>query len=1125
MDPARSEKTRRRPQRRAWETLDDEMPRASEPTVAVEVEAEAEAEAEPAFSCKWPRGGLTASDVVREVVPALLTGLLSIIVNVGAAGIVFHEGTPLGAHAADAITLALLCTTAGSAAYALTSGCPALVQTDAFMGTFFLSMATRITDNPAGPERPFGTVAVAMAMVSAMTGLAYLLMGAAKVGRLVQYVPTPVISGYLASIGYLLLNGTAQMVTGCSTVDAACLASNASSPQLPIAHLLGLFLFTVERKASPLARTLVAPVLLLVSTGAYQAARYALDEDLALWRLHVSEGATLWTLPDALDLANVSWGVAFFEALQTSCVCFVPAAIKTLLVYTAYQKRFPTAEVDYNRELRATGAMQILSCWTTQTPSVTLSGTYIAANLGATSRLCELVLGCGSLLLACFGCSTVMSVTPLALFAALLCSSAYGLLLNNLLQVPSPRRGRGPPRARCAAATMPAMPPRPCAPRHCLPNPSQAWHDLPRADFCLVVLHVVFTVVFGITAAVALGFLLTAILFILEYTKHSPMQVSTAQLERSSFVRTAAEEAVLDAEGGAVFIAHLHAHLFFGSVNWVHDELRVHLRQLRRLSKPLVGVLIDFDRCTAIDATAVTVLLQTKRVARSARLVFASMSAEMLTLLDKTSSAGEFEHYTSVDFALEQLEGELLKRSGVRGSDHLSGAVAAQAPAVAPSAAEGAPAPRRSHGGDGAAAAEGGGDDGRGGGGGGGSAQLREAAGSLRLGGGEGERVASEADATPPGGGGAARTSDSDGAGASTAPRLLVLGAAGAEAQMPRELHEMRSALRGVLSAAHGSGGRADGLLAAMELVVVPPGGRMYDTWDRSEPRSLYFLGEGTISISHDISLPERAAGGGGAARVQRSRIAKYGPGSFFLGVFMSPEDEDEQMGSHFLGVRGYGGSAPAGPVAPRKVATADTRVLCLRLTKEAMGRLEGTHPAEAMALYRLLLQISMSRLHDREMDLLATTTFKSNVRPSASLQRLLAVTGGSKEGGAGAPGTATGEGEPGCVAVAASASSPGPASFGGACISPDLAGRPTALLGGFRSYFLEAGSSVELMADGTPTSSRKSGGKTPSSKSPGSRSPGSKSPGSKSPGKSPTASRRPIPQSKSWDWLASSRG
>ena len=55
-------------------------------------------------------------------------------------------------------------------------------------------------------------------------GLTFYLLGAATVGRAVQYIPSPVTIGYLASIGYLLLSGTSSMLTGCSF--GGCIRTN-----------------------------------------------------------------------------------------------------------------------------------------------------------------------------------------------------------------------------------------------------------------------------------------------------------------------------------------------------------------------------------------------------------------------------------------------------------------------------------------------------------------------------------------------------------------------------------------------------------------------------------------------------------------------------------------------------------------------------------------------------------------------------------------------------------------------------------------------------------------------------------------------------------------------------------
>ena len=61
--------------------------------------------------------------------------------------------------------------------------------------------------------------------------------------------------------------------------------------------------------------------------------------------------------------------------MKVSLISAVPAAVKTLLVYTGYQRQLARgASVDHDRELRATGRMQLLSApLALQTPAVTLS--------------------------------------------------------------------------------------------------------------------------------------------------------------------------------------------------------------------------------------------------------------------------------------------------------------------------------------------------------------------------------------------------------------------------------------------------------------------------------------------------------------------------------------------------------------------------------------------------------------------------------------------------------------------------------------------------------------------------------------------------------------------------------
>ena len=203
-------------------------------------------------------------------------------------------------------------------------------------------------------------------------------------------------------------------------------------------------------------------------------------------------------------------------------------------------------------------------------------------------------------------------------------------------------------------------------------NLRTAYSDLQAREFVLVVMHIGLTAVLGMLAAVVLGMLFTATIFIVQYSSHSGvLQSATSLLERSKVARTVAEQEVLEQYGATVLIIHLHGMIFFGSANSVLEEVKAHLATLAELQLPLRFLLLDFDRCSAIDSSAVGVLFQTRRSIRDAGLIFACASGEVLAMLNKAKQQ-EFEHFTTVDLALERCENQLLLRYGPEGGVEFS---------------------------------------------------------------------------------------------------------------------------------------------------------------------------------------------------------------------------------------------------------------------------------------------------------------------------------------------------------------------------------------------------------------------------------------------------------------------
>ena len=84
-------------------------------------------------------------------------------------------------------------------------------------GLIFLSqIAGEIADEMAGdpPEAMLATVLVTLSLSTALLGVALMLTGYWKLAGLVQYLPLPVVGGYLAFIGLYCLEAGISLMSG-----------------------------------------------------------------------------------------------------------------------------------------------------------------------------------------------------------------------------------------------------------------------------------------------------------------------------------------------------------------------------------------------------------------------------------------------------------------------------------------------------------------------------------------------------------------------------------------------------------------------------------------------------------------------------------------------------------------------------------------------------------------------------------------------------------------------------------------------------------------------------------------------------------------------------------------------
>jgi hypothetical protein len=134
----------------------------------------------------------------KQIVGTCLSALVMVVNDCAVAVVVFHS---LPEHLTRGLTIVLI---AGSVTPTLLLGATkselvAPWTVDAFVASVFAQSAASIASHE--DTAPFTTFCAAMTMTTFIIGAVYACLGLLRAGRLVQFVPSPVMSGFLGSMG------------------------------------------------------------------------------------------------------------------------------------------------------------------------------------------------------------------------------------------------------------------------------------------------------------------------------------------------------------------------------------------------------------------------------------------------------------------------------------------------------------------------------------------------------------------------------------------------------------------------------------------------------------------------------------------------------------------------------------------------------------------------------------------------------------------------------------------------------------------------------------------------------------------------------------------------------------
>ena len=498
------------------------------------------------------------------------------------------------------------------------------------------ALAIEFAQEGMAPE----SVLVRLTLICLVCAVLQVLAGIVGIGRLIKYMPYPVVSGYLTGVGLIIIASQVPKFLGAS--KGTSMSGALATPALWNWYGIGVGIATVAVMliAPRLTKTLPAAILGLVAgVLAYFAFAFA---DPALFSL-ANNPLVVGTLGGsgegflaALAARGSAVGSLGLKDFAQTVVPGVTLAIllsidtlKTCVVLDALTR----SRHDSNRELIGQGVANLAATAVGGMPGAgTMGATLVNLSSGAQTRLSGVIEG-GLALLAFLVLGTFIAWVPIAALAGI-------LILIGLRMIDW--RSIGFLRNRSTVL-----------------------------DFVVIVAVVIVAETYSLIAASAVGVALAIMLFIRE-------QIGTSVVHRKSFGnesfskqnRLPEEMKVLQGRGDQSVIVELQGSLFFGTTDQLYNALEPELKTRRY-------IILDMQRVQSVDITAVHMLEQIQDMVaeRNGFLLFSDVPRSLPSGRDMQRYFDEvglvrLEHrvrvFDELDGALEWVEDRILEEEQVR---------------------------------------------------------------------------------------------------------------------------------------------------------------------------------------------------------------------------------------------------------------------------------------------------------------------------------------------------------------------------------------------------------------------------------------------------------------------------
>ena len=522
----------------------------------------------------------TSSILLRNFVAGSILSVLSVSRSIAIAALIFTG--PLLPFLPAGVGIFLMGNALTVLLVAMASGYRALGPTPKIgHSPIFAAMAISIVTimDGAPPEAMAATVICTILVATFMTGALMTLMGMLRLGTLARSIPYPVIGGFIAGLGYLIIRGGVSVALGPngSISEPMTLLEPLALMHVIPALIFAAVLFVLSKR---LKHWSVLPILLIVVIISFHIVV------LISGSSHAQAAASGWLAEFSSDSAGTFPPITFSQlalvdftavAMQSGTVLLlIFLSLISLLLGVGSIEVAVDRDLDPNREMIAAGVGNMVGGLAASALSFhTLSQTTLGHKLGGDRFLMNVFYVLIVIIAIIFGPS-LTSMVPLFLLGGLLIYTGIGSLMD------------------------------------------WCWNarkKLPLQDY-LVVLAILLVVAFyGLLEGVGFGLGMSVLLFVRHYSKISILHAQMKGSDyRSNIDRAPAQMEFLDNHAHEVHIYLLRGFIFFASANQLLEKTQALLKEAPATG--LLYVVIDLSRVEGLDSSALnslTKMMQTFR--------------------------------------------------------------------------------------------------------------------------------------------------------------------------------------------------------------------------------------------------------------------------------------------------------------------------------------------------------------------------------------------------------------------------------------------------------------------------------------------------------------------------------